>query len=266
MGKLFKHIFKRDFVDILKFILIPPVLVAIFAKLSKAYAGGIFGKFLSISVTLMMMGIILAIYTIISNDYQRFYGRNAAFYSNLPIKAKDITGARLLNSFLIVLIMLVILFIEYLGLNVAFEGASWKDIGRFLKEFNTFFGSLPLKDRFILILAPLVFILATVMIIQTSATIGSEAKYKKFGSGIPFVIFLVMEIVINYIIGKLTTDKQMVLIELSNAGTIENKAQLYQALSSISQFMVMPILVGLIVAVLLYMRCLYSHNNKLSVK
>lgn len=266
MGKLFKHIFKKDFVDILKFILIPPVFVAIFAKLSKVYTGNLANALLGLSSTALVIGFIVAIYTVISNDYQRFYGRNAAFYSNIPVKAGQVTGARLLNFILIPLLAIVMLSLEYILIVGTFKVASWGEIWETIRYIFDYFNGIDLSVRLLLIFTPLALIIVNIMIIQASATIGSEAGYRRLGKGTPFLIFVLLEVVVNYVIVRLSKVFKASLIELEEMGAMAKNAQGLEVSKTLTWSLLLIILVSLIVTVLLYMRCVYSHNKKLSVK
>lgn len=115
MGKLIGQLFKEDFKSIILWLLLPFVSTLIFLQLLDVfYDSPLLGVGMVVSFTLLTIGPLITLGIAAKNDNERFYNKNGAFYSTLPLSSSSITGARLINFILVGLMIAVATIINYL--------------------------------------------------------------------------------------------------------------------------------------------------------
>lgn len=120
MGKLIGQIFKEDFKSIILWLFLPLASALIFMQLLSAFEGlPILTLAMGFSMTLLIIGPFLSLAQAANNDRERFYGKNAGFYSSLPLSSGTITGARLINYILLGIIIAISAFLNFVILNIA---------------------------------------------------------------------------------------------------------------------------------------------------
>ena len=117
MGKLLGKIFRDDLKTSILWLVLPLVFAIIFTQLLKVFGENplvMVGT--SLSITMVVLGPFVALISVAINDYERFYGKYAAFFSSLPYQAKTITLARFINYLLMGLVAVVFAILSFLFL------------------------------------------------------------------------------------------------------------------------------------------------------
>ena len=129
MGKLIGQTFKEDFKSIILWLLLPIASALIFLQLLDVFRDSpLLGIGMTISMTMITMGPLIALGVAAKNDYERFYGKNAAFYSALPLSSSAINGARLVGFILVGLIIALAAFINFIILILVTSNLSMGEL------------------------------------------------------------------------------------------------------------------------------------------
>lgn len=190
MGKLFGQIFKEDIKKVLTWML-SPLLVAIAGSLIyKTTSFAPLGLIIFISMSIMTFAPLISIASLAGNDYTRFYGKKASFYTALPLTTSEVTGARLINFIVMGFVIGIFSFFNLLAFSL--PGGTDLNILEILKFIGQ---NIDLKLIIITIKSALVLILfygIFVQAIMAANTLGASRPFNKMGKAANAVIFVAL--------------------------------------------------------------------------
>lgn len=260
MGKLLGQIFKEDFKSIILWLLLPIASALMFLQLLNIFKDSPFlGIGMTISMTLLTIGPLIALGIAAKNDYERFYGKNAAFYSSLPLTSSAINGARLVGFILLGILIAIVTFINYIILILVTSNLS---IGEILDSISSGIGQIGSNTVFALIITIFTIGLYLVNIIMLANTAGSTKLFGKKSKWAPIIIFLVL----FFALGMLSSKIQASALGEYMSSTYNygpNHVEVSAELPSAS--MALPIIINIVISAILYGLTYYFHNKKLSV-
>ena len=201
MGKLFKQIFKEDIKTVLPWML-SPLLVAVAGVLLYNLTNLLpVALIIFISIAIMSFAPLISIATIAGNDNARFYGKKAVFYSCLPVKPIEVTGARLINFIMIGLIIGIFSLFNTLFFGVTSDTNALDPLDilkSIIKTMDINILIILIKSTIILILIYAIFALE----IMAANTLGSARPLNKIGKSAKGVLFAAMFLIQAYIYTK----------------------------------------------------------------
>ena len=261
MGKLIGQIFKEDFKSVILWLLLPFVSALIFMQLLDVFSDSpILGLGMVASFTLLTIGPLITLGIAAKNDNERFYNKNAAFYSALPLPSSSITGARLINFILMGLLIAVSTLLNYLLLIcINSEG---KNLGEILNSIANQLSKIGSSKLLIALLALFTIGLYLVNIIMLANTAGSTKLFGKKSKWAPIIIFLVLFFALGMLSSKIQASALGEYMYSSyNYGP--NNLEISAELPSAS--MAFPIIINIVISAILYGLTYYFHDKKLSV-
>lgn len=260
MGKLIGQLFKEDFKSIILWLLLPFVSTLIFLQLLDVfYDSPLLGVGMVVSFTLLTIGPLITLGIAAKNDNERFYNKNGAFYSTLPLSSSSITSARLINFILVGLMIAVATIINYLFL--IYINAYGSDLGEIFNSISDVLSQIGSSKIFLGLLAIFTIGLYIVNIMMLGNTVGST-KFGKKSKWIPIIIFLVLFFVVGKISAKFQTyalDQYMSYIYNYGSTHIEVSGDVP------TNAMALPIIINIVISAILYGLTYYFHDKKLSV-
>ena len=260
MGKLLGQIFKEDFKSIILWLLLPIASALMFLQLLNIFKDSPFlGIGMTISMTLLTIGPLIALGIAAKNDYERFYGKNAAFYSALPLASSAISGARLVGFILLGILIAIVTFINYIILILVTSNLS---IGELLDSIANGIGQIGSNTVLALIITIFTIGLYLVNIIMLANTAGSTKLFGKKSKWIPIIIFLVLFFALGMLSSKIQASALAEYVSSTfNYGP--NNLEISAELPSAS--MAFPIIINIVISAILYGLTYYFHDKKLSV-
>jgi len=266
MGKLLGQIFKEDFKSIILWLLLPIASALMFLQLLNIFKDSPFlGIGMTISMTLLTIGPLIALGIAAKNDYERFYGKNAAFYSALPLASSAISGARLVGFILLGILIAIVTFINYIILILVTSNLSIGDnlsIGELLDSIANGIGQIGSNNVLALIITIFTIGLYLVNIIMLANTAGSTKLFGKKSKWAPIIIFLVLFFALGMLSSKIQASALAEYVSSTfNYGP--NNLEISAELPSAS--MAFPIIINIVISAILYGLTYYFHDKKLSV-
>lgn len=260
MGKLLGQIFKEDFKSIILWLLLPIASALMFLQLLNIFKDSPFlGIGMTISMTLLTIGPLIALGIAAKNDYERFYGKNAAFYSALPLASSAISGARLVGFILLGILIAIVTFINYIILILVTSNLS---IGELLDSIANGIGQIGSNNVLALIITIFTIGLYLVNIIMLANTAGSTKLFGKKSKWTPIIIFLVLFFALGMLSSKIQASALAEYVSSTfNYGP--NNLEISAELPSAS--MAFPIIINIVISAILYGLTYYFHDKKLSV-
>jgi hypothetical protein len=260
MGKLLGQIFKEDFKSIILWLLLPIASALMFLQLLNIFKDSPFlGIGMTISMTLLTIGPLIALGIAAKNDYERFYGKNAAFYSALPLASSAISGARLVGFILLGILIAIVTFINYIILILVTSNLS---IGELLDSIANGIGQIGSNTVLALIITIFTIGLYLVNIIMLANTAGSTKLFGKKSKWAPIIIFLVLFFALGMLSSKIQASALAEYVSSTfNYGP--NNLEISAELPSAS--MGFPIIINIVISAILYGLTYYFHDKKLSV-
>ena len=260
MGKLIGQLFKEDFKSIILWLLLPIASALMFLQLLNIFKDSPFlGIGMTISMTLLTIGPLIALGIAAKNDYERFYGKNAAFYSALPLASSAISGARLVGFILLGILIAIVTFINYIILILVTSNLS---IGELLDSIANGIGQIGSNTVLALIITIFTIGLYLVNIIMLANTAGSTKLFGKKSKWTPIIIFLVLFFALGMLSSKIQASALAEYVSSTfNYGP--NNLEISAELPSAS--MAFPIIINIVISAILYGLTYYFHDKKLSV-
>ena len=260
MGKLLGQIFKEDFKSIILWLLLPIASALMFLQLLNIFKDSPFlGIGMTISMTLLTIGPLIALGIAAKNDYERFYGKNAAFYSALPLASSAISGARLVGFILLGILIAIVTFINYIILILVTSNLS---IGELLDSIANGIGQIGSNTVLALIITIFTIGLYLVNIIMLANTAGSTKLFGKKSKWAPIIIFLVLFFALGMLSSKIQASALAEYVSSTfNYGP--NNLEISAELPSAS--MAFPIIINIVISAILYGLTYSFHDKKLSV-
>ena len=265
MGKLFRQIFKEDIKSVIAWMLAPPILSLIGLFIYKTTGARPFALLVFITMTLMAAAPLVCLVTLTGNDNERFYGKKASFYTSLPLKSQEVTGARFLNFVLAGLILGVLTILNMLFFIISDTGTL--SLVEFIKyamsNIDPFIAGYIGKYLAVVTLYCLVFILQ----IMAANTLGASRPFKALGKAARPLIFVVV------FIGQIMVYTRLLGLFLDhNPANIEEYTRTLQngnivTITNISWHSFAVASIVLIVTALIYFLVInYFHKEKISVE
>ncbi len=261
MGKLIGQIFEEDFKAIILWLLLPLASALIFMQLLSAFEGlPLLTLAMGFSMTALMIGPFLSLAVAARNDNERFYGKNASFYSSLPISSSSITGARLINYVLLGIIIAISAFLNLIILNIAnAQGLSLSEIFSSIANGIEQIGAGKFTMAILNLFMFGVFIVSTMMLANSfgsSSIFGRKSKYA------PVIIFLILFFGLGMIGAKIQSsalaDYMYQTFEMGGAEvSVSNDAS--------TRLMLIPLISNIVLSLGFYGLSYYFHDKKLSV-
>lgn len=204
MGKLLSYELKTHFKQNW-FLVAMPILLIIVNIITKTFLSRGYAE---IAAALIFIGAIIvyiaAAITVIVNDYNRFYGKEALFYNSLPITPSGITVARLLNYVILYIVHTLLGGINFVAFFL---------INGYLGE-PSFYEELPIVIEGILnqlsritprlaigiIIFCVSFLLYSVGKVMFSISISGEKKINKMDFGGAVLSFIFITVISNSVI------------------------------------------------------------------
>ena len=252
MGKLFRQIFKEDIKKVMTWML-SPLLIAIL--------GGFVYKltdFRPISLIIVLSGSVMTFAPLISlaslndSDNNRFYGKKSAFYTSLPLKSSETTGAGLFSIFNFLLIGITsdngldpLEILKYLGQSI---------------DLNIFISLV----KFLIIIALFYTIFALIM--MAANTLGASRPFNKMGRSAKLVLFVALILFQGYVYAKLISGLgNTSLIKFKEYSTNAATFSINMLDLNWSSFAIIVLILGAFV--LAYFALVnYFHKEKISVE
>ena len=253
MSKLISYYFKRD-----KWILLAMVACAILGGLllgsysADSYVGA-FSVFVAV-ITFFFAAVVVPLWLCI-RDYKRMYGSYGSFFAALPLTGKEVMGGRAIWIIIVEILEMLssAMFIAPLFIANVDQKADVRD---FLVNTAEQVGLNFAVGFAVVVITGLLFS-AAVWLFVTS--VGSEKPFRRFGIGGPIMLYVAMQVAVNVV--------------TNGAVRLMNSQQQFMAEQAMAQaaaelFLRTCLVIGglmLIVAVVLFLRSVYSHDKKLSV-
>ena len=265
MGKLFRQIFKEDIKDTILWMLAPPILSLLGLFIYKTTGARPFALLVFITMTLMAAAPLVCLVTLTGNDNERFYGKKAAFYTALPLRSKDVTGARFLNFLILGLIFGVLTILNMVFFTISDTGTL--SLVEFIKyamsNIDPFIAGYIGKYLVVATLYCLVFVLQ----IMAANTLGASRPFNVMGKAARPLIFVVA------FIGQIMAYTRLLGIFLDhNPANIEEYTRTLQdgsivTITNISWHSFAVASIVLIATALIYFLVInYFHKEKISVE
>ncbi|WP_297282249.1 hypothetical protein [uncultured Anaerococcus sp.] len=260
MGKLIGQTFKEDFKSIILWLLLPIASALIFLQLLDVFRDSpLLGIGMSISMTMITIGPLIALGIAAKNDYERFYGKNAAFYSALPLSSSAINGARLVGFILVGLMIAIATFINYIILILFSSNLS---IGELFDAMSNSLVQIDASTIFAAILLVFSIGLYLVSIIMLANTAGASSLFGKKSKYAPVILFLIL----FFGLGMLTARIQgSALNEYMASSYITESIEAGIVTNLPFKVMAVPMMINVLISLVLYGLTYYFHDKKLSV-
>lgn len=262
MGKLLGRIFKEDIKSTILWLILPLVLAIVFASLLKVFGENPLVMIgMGLTMAFVVIGPFVALVSVAINDYERFYGKYASFYSAIPIETGSILGARFINYILMTLIASLFAFVYFLTFVNLASGSTIYLSDAFERALSEIGGA-----NIALIALYMVIILVTnIMQVIFAISAGSSRIFGRPSKLKVVLVFMAVSLIIGYI---------FVAIQANSAMVYENSLYIDDNLSNIVnaevynrgyQITIAGIAYNLIVTLLLAAGTYYIHDKKLSV-
>lgn len=265
MGKLLGRIFKEDIKSTILWLILPLVLAIVFASLLKAFGENPLVMIgMGLTMAFVVIGPFVALVSVAINDYERFYGKYASFYSAIPIETGSILGARIINYILMTLIASLFAFVYFLTF-VNLASGSTIYLSDAFEAFERALSEIGGANIALIALYMVIMLVTNIMQVLFAITAGSSRIFGKQSKLKVVLVFMAVSLIIGYI---------FVAIQANSAIVYENSLYIDDNLSSIVnaevynrgyQITIAGIAYNLIVTLLLAAGTYYIHDKKLSV-
>ena len=264
MGKLLGQILKEDIKAILPWMVLPPIAVFVWLSiLLKVGENPIIGFLAGLSMFLLLIAPFIALISAAVNDWNRFYGKNAAFYSGLPFTSGQVLGARFINYLIMGIIAGIAAFIN-ISMLAASQGSGMElfdVIGMFIREIQETFGNqmLVMVGLYILIAG-----ISVASLLVFANTLGSVKELSGLSYFAPIIIFFVVNILTTSIFSRIQANEVSAFISV-NANVSPEMIRSTLAANPPTRLIWIPTLANTAISIVLNSISYYIHKNKLSV-
>ena len=265
MGKIFRRIFKEGIKNTILWLALPLVFTLILTRLLNTFGENPFVIVgIAITMVLVVVGPFIALISVAVNDYERFYGKYASFYSAIPAKTSSINAARFINYLLMLLVAGLFAFANF-SILVNFSYESTMNMSDIFKEISRAISSIGGKNVAILILYVLIIAITNIMQVIFSITAGSSGIFGKASKGKVILIFIILSLIVGLIFTRIQTlaafnHEGSVFINIGGTD-IEMMADNSNGYIPI----IGPMVYNVLISLLLYFGTFYLHDKKLSV-
>lgn len=265
MGKLLGRIFKEDFKSVILWMGLPLVFALVVSQLIKFYGQNPLVMVLfSLTMTLAMAGPFIALIYVAVADYERFYGKYAAFYSALPVKTGSISWARFLNYVLMTLVAIVISFLNFIIFaSILSEGPIV--FSEVLESIRTILSTVDIKNIIGAIVYVLALTIVNILLIQFSITAGSSGILGKQSKIKVIIVYVVASLIVGLIFARIQVGSSIRYESLEYTNQTATQVEVITDNSNGYTALLAPIGFNVISSVLLAAGTYYLHDRKLSV-
>lgn len=201
MGKLFRQIFKEDIKKVMAWMLSPLLIAILGVFVYKLTDFRPISLIIVISGSVMTFAPLISLASLNDSDNNRFYGKKAAFYTSLPLKSSEITGARLINYIIMGLVIGLFSILNFLLIGLPSDGGlDPLEILKYLGQsfdLNIFISLV----KFIIIIA--LFYTIFILIMMAANTLGASRPFNKMGGSAKLVLFVALILFQGYVYAKL---------------------------------------------------------------
>lgn len=201
MGKLFRQIFKEDIKKVIAWMLSPLLIAILGVFVYKLTDFRPISLIIVISGSVMTFAPLISLASLNDSDNNRFYGKKAAFYTSLPLKSSEITGARLINYIIMGLVIGLFSILNFLLIGLPSDGGlDPLEILKYLGQsfdLNIFISLV----KFIIIIA--LFYTIFILIMMAANTLGASRPFNKMGGSAKLVLFVALILFQGYVYAKL---------------------------------------------------------------
>lgn len=261
MGKLIGQIFKEDFKAIILWLFLPLASALVFNELLSAFEGlPIISLAMGFSMTALIIGPFLSLAVAARNDRERFYGKNAGFYSSLPLSSASITGARLINYILIGTLIAISAFLNLVILNIAnAPDLSLSEIFSSIVNGINNIGVGKFTMAILNVFMVGVYIVSTMML---SNSVGSSSLFGRKSKYAPILVFLIIFFGLGMILAKIQSSALADYVyQTFEMGGSEVKV----GTTASTRLMLIPLISNIVLSLGFYGLSYYFHDKKLSV-
>lgn len=265
MGKLFEQIFKEDIKATILWMLAPSILSILGIFIYRTTGASPFALLVFVTMTLMAAAPLICLVTLTANDNERFYRKKAAFYTALPLRSKEVTGARFLNFVVNGIILGILSLLNALFFTFADTGTL--SLVEFIK-----YALANVEPWFVTYLAKyfviaLIFFLVFILEIMAANTLGASRPFNKMGKAarpLIFVIIFIGQIIIYARLLGAFLDHYPTQVE-EYSSTLQNGGII--TITNISwQTFAVASLVLIVTAIIYFLVINYFHKEKISVE
>lgn len=265
MGKLLGRIFKDDFKSIILWLLLPLVFALVFTQLLNAFGENpLVMVGLSLTLTLLIIGPFVALISVAINDYERFYGKYAAFFSSLPYKTSTITGARFLNYVLMALVAGICAFVNYFIMIMSLSTTE-ASLSELFELFGRALEVIGGKNLIAIIIYILILAIVSIFQVMFAISAGSSRVFGKPSKAKVILIFIITSLILGLIFGRIQIASVMEYENLEYINQIGTNIELVTDNDLTYKAMLAPIGFNILVSAILAWLTHYLHGKKLSV-
>lgn len=265
MGKLLGRIFKEDIKSTILWLILPLVLAMVFASLLKVFGENLLVMIgMGLTMAFVVIGPFVALVSVAINDYERFYGKYASFYSAIPIETGSILGARIINYILMTIIAGLFAFANFM-VFVNLASGSTIYLSDAFEAFERAISEIGRANIASIVLYMIIMLVTNIMQVIFAISAGSSRIFGRPSKLKVVLVFMAVSLIIGYI---------FVAIQANSAMVYENPLYIDDNLSNIVnaevyskgyQITIAPIAYNSIIALLLAFGTYYLHDKKLSV-
>lgn len=265
MGKLLGRIFKEDIKSTILWLILPLVLAIVFASLLKVFGENPLVMIgMGLTMAFVVIGPFVALVSVAINDYERFYGKYASFYSAIPIETGSILGARFINYIFMTIIAGLFAFANFLAF-VNLASGSTIYLSDAFEAFERALSEIGGANFASIVLYMIIMLVTNIMQVVFAISAGSSRIFGRPSKLKVVLVFMAVSLIIGLI---------FVSIQANSAMVYENSLYINENLSNIVnaevhsrgyQITIAPIAYNLIVTLLLAAGTYYLHDRKLSV-
>ncbi|WP_049944446.1 hypothetical protein [Anaerococcus provencensis] len=265
MGKLLGRIFKEDIKNNILWLTLPLIFTLILTRLLNTFGENplvIVG--IAITMVLVVAGPFIALISVAVNDYERFYGKYAAFYSAIPAETGSINAARFINYLLMFLLAGLFAFANF-SILVNFSYESNMNMSDIFQEIAKAVSSIGGKNFAVLILYMIILTITNIMQVIFSITAGSSGIFGRPSKGKVILIFIIISLIVGLIFAKIQVlsasnyeESVYVTVGGTNIEMLADNSNGYRAI-------IAPMVYNVLISLSLAGGAFYLHDRKLSV-
>lgn len=265
MGKLLGRIFKDDFKSIILWLLLPLVFALVFTQLLNVFGENPLVMIgVSLTLTLLIIGPFIALISVAVNDYERFYGKYAAFFSGLPYKTSTINGARFLNYLLMALVAGFCAVANYfiMILSLSTTEVSLSELFELFARALAVIGG---KNLIAIIIYILMFGIISIFQVMFAISAGSSRVFGKPSKAKVILIFIIISLILGLIFGRIQISSVIEYESLEYINQTGANIELVTDNDLAFKTILAPVGFNILASAILAWATHYLHDKKLSV-
>lgn len=250
---LLKEQIKENVRDISLWMIVPLIAAIILNIINEYFDSSFLDFILAIAMLVFYLSFAISFIIVILNDYNMFYGRNAAFFDVLNIKSRDITRARFLNYVIMTILILILLILE---ISIFLMLTTKLGLSDFLNAIEKLkLSKIPTITLVFGVISIFVGMFLNISAIIAAITIGNDKVFKKFGKLGYVVVYIIISLVI-FILTMTIGSSPFIEISLSRSS---------EEIEKITRLLQISCIYNLVITGILLFLTNYFHKNRLSV-